>query len=319
MLVPVAGYLAFAAAAYVHAGDRGFLSNDPAGRALWLGQAAGLAGIAAGVAWERLRARRTRAKLARLVIELATSPRPGGLRGLLAITLGDPELEIVYPAQGGGWIDPGGRPLPAVPRTGPGATTLTRDGAVVAVVLHRPDLLDDPRLVHEIQRAARLAIDHERLQADLSAQLARLRESRARIVAAADAERRRLERNVHDGAQQGLVRLAIAAGSAATLPMRHLPWRAPATRSARRWTISARSRTASSPRCSTTKGSSAAIVSLAEWDSRVNVGALPRAPVLGADGDRRVLLPGRGRAVRRTPGHQRHGAGRLAGAHPARG
>ena len=276
VLVPVAGYLAFAAAAYLHAGDRGFLSNDPTDRALWLGQAACLAGIAAGVAWERLRARRTRAKLARLVIELATSPRPGGLRGLLAITLGDPELEIVYPAQGGGWIDPGGRPLPDVPAAGPGATTLTRDGAVVAVVLHRPDLLDDPRLVNEIQRAARLAIDHERLQADLSAQLARLRESRARIAAAADAERRRLERNLHDGAQQGLVRLAIAAGSAAASADDATPALGRARDEIRAALEDLRALAHGIfPAMLEDQGLAAAIVSLAEWDSRVDVGALP--------------------------------------------
>ena len=222
--------------------------------------------------WERLRVRRTRAKLARLVIDLATSPRPGGLRGLLAITLGDPELEIVYPAQGGGWIDPGGQALPDVPGAGPGATTLTRDGAVVAVVRHRPGLLDDPRLVDEIQRAARLAIDHERLQADLSAQLTRLRESRARIATTADAERRRLERNLHDGAQQGLVRLAIAAGSAtgATPALGH-------ARDEIRAALDDLRALAHGifPAVLEDQGLSAAIVSLAEWDPRVNVSALP--------------------------------------------
>ncbi len=275
VLVPVAGYLAFAAAAYLRAWDRGFLPNDPTNRALWLGQAAGLAGIAAGMAWERLAARRTRAKLARLVIDLATSPRPGGLRGLLAITLGDPELEIVYPAQGGGWIDPAGRQVPSVPAAGPAATTLTRDGAVIAVVAHRPHLLDDPRLVDEIQRAARLAIDHERLQADLSAQLTRLRESRARIATAADAERRRLERNVHDGAQQGLVRLALAAGSAATAADA-----APALGRACdeiRAALDDLRELAHGifPAALEDQGLAAAVVSLAEWNSRVDVGALP--------------------------------------------
>ena len=276
VLVPVAAYLVFAAAAHLHAGDRGFLSNDAADRALWLGQAACLAGIAAGVVWERLRARSTRAKLARLVIELATSPRPGGLRGLLAIALGDPELEIVYPAQGGGWIDPGGRTLLAVRTAGPGVTTLTRDGAVVAVVMHRPGQLDDPRLVDEIQRAARLAIDHERLQADLSAQLARLRDSRARIAAAADAERRRLERNVHDGAQQGLVRLAIAAGSAAARAGDATPALGRARDEIRAALEDLRALAHGIfPAMLEDQGLAAAIVSLAEWDSRVNVGALP--------------------------------------------
>ena len=228
------------------------------------------------MAWERLRVRRTRAKLARLVIELATSPRPGGLRGLLAITLGDPELEIVYPAQGGGWIDPGGQALPDVPGAGPGATTLTRDGAVVAVVRHRPGLLDDPRLVDEIQRAARLAIDHERLQADLSAQLARLRESRARIATTADAERRRLERNLHDGAQQGLVRLAMAAGSAAASAADPTPALGHARDEIRAALEDLRALAHGIfPAVLEDQGLSAAIVSLAEWDPGVNVSALP--------------------------------------------
>jgi hypothetical protein len=263
-LVPIAGFLAFAAAAHLRAWDRGFFSNDPTDRALWFGQAACLAGIAAGVGLERIRARRTRVALAGLVVELATSPRPGGLRGVLAISLGDPSLEIRYPVRGGGWIDQEGRS--AVRRPGQAETTLTRDGAVVAVVLHRPGLLEDARLVHEIQRAARLAIDHERLQADLGAQLARLRESRARIVAASDAERRRLERDLHDGAQQGLVRLALYAGpgpagdelSAALQDLRALAH-------------------GIFPSVLKDQGLAAAIVSLAEWNPRVQIDALPGA------------------------------------------
>ena len=163
-----------------------------------------------------------------------------------------------------------------MPGAGPGATTLTREGTVVAVVRHRPGLLDDPRLVDEIQRAARLAIDHERLQADLSAQLARLRESRARIAAAADAERRRLERNVHDGAQQGLVRLAIAAGSAAASAADATPALGRAREEIRAALEDLRALAHGIfPAVLEDQGLSAAIVSLAEWDSRVNVGALP--------------------------------------------
>jgi signal transduction histidine kinase len=275
VLVPVIGYLAFAAAAYFHARDRGFLSNDRTDRALWLGQAACLAAIAAGVAWERLAAKSTRAALARLVVDLASSPRPGGLSGLLAISLGDPGLQIVYPAEGGGWIDAAGRPLPAPPRGDPGVTTLTRDGALAAVVLHRPGLLDDARLVDEIQRAARLAVDHERLRADHSAQLIRLRESRARIAAAGDAERRRLERNLHDGAQQGLVRLALGAGAAASAADA-----APALGRARDEIRAALDelRTLAHgifPAVLEDAGLAAAIVSLAEWNAGIHVAALP--------------------------------------------
>ena len=82
------------------------------------------------------------------------------------------------------------------------------------MVLHRPGLLDDARLVQELGRAARLAIDHERLQSHQLAQLARLRATRTATVAAGDAERRRLERDLHDGAQQSLAALAMAIGLA---------------------------------------------------------------------------------------------------------
>jgi signal transduction histidine kinase len=79
----------------------------------------------------------------------------------------------------------------------------------VSAVVHRRGLLDDPALPNEIARAARLGLEHERLQATRRAHLEALRTSRARIVATADAERRRLEHDLHDGAQQRLVTLAI--------------------------------------------------------------------------------------------------------------
>jgi signal transduction histidine kinase len=80
----------------------------------------------------------------------------------------------------------------------------------VALVAHRPGLLDDQGLVDEIAAAARLALENERLQAQVRAQLEDLRASRTRIVEQGDAERRRLERDLHDGAQQRLVSLALS-------------------------------------------------------------------------------------------------------------
>jgi signal transduction histidine kinase len=80
----------------------------------------------------------------------------------------------------------------------------------IAVLWHRAGLLDDSDVVEEIARAARLALAHERLRADARARLLLLQASRRRIVAAADAERERLEHNLHDGAQQRLVSLAVA-------------------------------------------------------------------------------------------------------------
>jgi signal transduction histidine kinase len=87
-------------------------------------------------------------------------------------------------------------------------TPIVREGQPVALVAHAADLLEGTALQQEIGSAARLAVDNERLQAEVLAQLADLRASRARIVEKADAERRRLERNLHDGAQQRLLALS---------------------------------------------------------------------------------------------------------------
>src|SRR5918995_22051 len=83
-------------------------------------------------------------------------------------------------------------------------------GRELSVLVHRRGLLDDPGFAQEIASAARLAIEHERLHASRRAQLERLRLSRARLVATADAQRRQLERDLHDGAQQRLLTLSIA-------------------------------------------------------------------------------------------------------------
>jgi signal transduction histidine kinase len=78
------------------------------------------------------------------------------------------------------------------------------------VLLHRSDLVDNPELVEEVASAARLALENERLQAEVRARLEDLRSSRVRIIETGDAERRRLERDLHDGAQQRLVGLSLA-------------------------------------------------------------------------------------------------------------
>jgi signal transduction histidine kinase len=208
VLAPAIVYLALVAWAVQHALDRGFLGIDAVDRRLWLGQAAALVALALGVGWEGVRGRRTRSALARLVVELAASPPPGGLGAVLADALGDPSLKLLYPLADGRRVDADGRP------TGPGQgqtlTPLVRGGQPVALLAHRPGLLDDPGLVEQIAATARLALDNEQLQAQARAQLEDLRASRARIVERGDAERRRLERDLHDGAQQRLVALALS-------------------------------------------------------------------------------------------------------------
>jgi signal transduction histidine kinase len=87
---------------------------------------------------------------------------------------------------------------------------VTLVGEELAAIVHDPVLLDQPALLEAAGSAARFALENERLQAELRAQLMELRESRARIVRAGDEERRRLERDLHDGAQQRLLGLGIA-------------------------------------------------------------------------------------------------------------
>ena len=89
---------------------------------------------------------------------------------------------------------------------------MTAGGEAVAVLIHDPALLDEPALVESVRATAGLVLENERLAAEVRSQLAEVRASRGRIVAAGDAERRRIERNLHDGAQQRLVTLSLALG-----------------------------------------------------------------------------------------------------------
>ena len=153
----------------------------------------------------------------RLVLELGSAPRPGELRNALARAVGDPSLEIAYCVEDGSFVDLAGRPatLPP-PGSGRSATFAERDGRRIAALIHDESLEQDPAL-GTVAAAAALALENERLQAELRARLSDLAAladeqaaSRARIVEAGDAERRRLERNLHDGAQQRLVSLSLA-------------------------------------------------------------------------------------------------------------
>jgi len=211
LVVPGCAYLALVAAELAHAWPAGYLGNDPLEQAVWTAQAAALLAMAVGVGLLRLTARRRRARLAGLVVELGGAPRAGALRDALADVLGDPQLALVH-ASPDGWLDASG--LVSDPPPGASTTPLVRDGADIALIHHRPGLLDEPRTVAEIERAVRLGLDHERLQAQLRHQLGHLRRSRADLTAASEAERRSLERDLHDGAQQRLAAVTFAIGLA---------------------------------------------------------------------------------------------------------
>ena len=202
-------YLGLVAAEFFASLERGFVTNGDLERNLWLGQAVALIAIAAGAAWPLVRGRRARTRVARLILELGQAPPPGGLRDVLGGIVGDPDLVVAYAVDGvDRLVDAEGRPA-ALSRDQE-LTTLSRDGGLVAVLGHAPGLLGDEQLVDAVTVAARLALENERLQAQACARLEQLRASRARIVAAGDAERRRLERDLHDGAQQRLVALGLS-------------------------------------------------------------------------------------------------------------
>ena len=211
VLLPGAIAIALFGARAVHGAERGFLSNDPTDRSLWVAQIAALALVAAGVASERMRARRTRNRLTELVVELGRSSPAGRLRDQLAEALGDPSLELLH-SRGDveGWVDGEGRRAELPTNGSREVTRVFAGGQELSALVHRRGLLEDPAVAAELADAAVLALEHERLGAIRREHLNSLRASRARIVATADAERRSLERDLHDGAQQRLATLAVA-------------------------------------------------------------------------------------------------------------
>ena len=159
-----------------------------------------------------LRPRLNRGRMAGLVVELGRGVPLGGLRDVLARALGDPSLQLAFAApSGSGYVDAAGQPvdLPVGDPTRT-VTRLERGDELLGVLVHDPLIeVEDPGLVEAVGNAARLALENERLAAEVRAQLEEVRASRVRIVEAADAERRRVERDLHDGAQQRLVALAM--------------------------------------------------------------------------------------------------------------
>lgn len=159
-----------------------------------------------------LQQRLARGAIAGLVVELGAHSQPLDLREALARTLGDPTLELAYwvPATGR-YVDTDGTPV-LLPKADPrrAATLVRRGGEPIAALIHDPALSENAQLIDSVCAAAGLALENERLQADLRARLAELAGSRARLVEASENERRRLERDLHDGAQQRLVSIAMA-------------------------------------------------------------------------------------------------------------
>jgi signal transduction histidine kinase len=177
---------------------------------LWLQLVAGAAPLIL-VAWFLL-ARTADERLAFALAGLGAGGPDNTVRDALRRVLADPDLEIVYAqvGSGGGWITGlGEHTAQPVPQARRAFTPIARDGKPVAGLVHDRGLLRHPRRLQAAVDAASLALDNERLKAQLRAELLQMRASRSRIVAAGDRELQRVERNLHDGAQQRLVGLAL--------------------------------------------------------------------------------------------------------------
>lgn len=152
-----------------------------------------------------------RSPVSRLLRRISDAAAPGGLREHLAEALGDASLELGF------WLPSSGRYVDAQgnemnlppPGSARGATLVEGDSGPLAVLVHDAVLLEHDDLVRGVADVARLALERERLQAEVRAQLREVRASRARIVHAGDVERRRIERDLHDGTQQRLLSLSL--------------------------------------------------------------------------------------------------------------
>ena len=192
---------------------------DPALVTIFVIGTGALIAVAAGLVWSVLQARAERRAVARIVADLDDAPPAGFLQAALAAALHDPHLRIGY------WlpdmqryVDAGGRQVPEpVAPSGRTITRLIRNDRTIAVISHASAVAG---LESQLGPAILLCLENERLQAEALAQVEELRASRARIVETADRERRSLERDLHDGAQQRLlalsydVRLAHASATA---------------------------------------------------------------------------------------------------------
>ena len=142
------------------------------------------------------------------------------LAKILATALGDDSLQLAFWVPGrDSYVDVQGHPL-RLPRpdSGRGAVDINAAGRQVGAIVYDATLIDDPDLVRAAGRVIAIAADQQRLEAELRASERQLQMSRARVVEAADRERRRIAQNLHDGLQAELVLLAVEAQRLATMP-----------------------------------------------------------------------------------------------------
>jgi signal transduction histidine kinase len=143
--------------------------------------------------------------------QLGMNRHPAHLRAVLATALDDPSLDVAFrDPTADGFVDSAGDPFdPGRVGHGQVASPVARDGETISYIVHDRALSADPELVSAAGQAMVLALESGRLQVELGSTIEELRTSRARIAAAGHAERRKIERDLHDGAQQHLFALGL--------------------------------------------------------------------------------------------------------------
>jgi signal transduction histidine kinase len=166
--------------------------------------------IAITLVTDLVRERWTEATITGLVVDLGSSAETAPLRDRLAVALGDPSLEIGYRLdERDAYVDESGRVLDLPDHRSSRVVTIIREGdEPLAALVHDSAVLDDVELLESVAAAARIAVANARLQAEVRSQLEEIEASRRRIVEAGDTQRRRLERELREGAEQRLVEVA---------------------------------------------------------------------------------------------------------------
>jgi signal transduction histidine kinase len=172
---------------------------------LW-GYQAVLVLVAVALFADLLWGRWTQAAITGLVVDLGEPEQAGTLQAKLARAVGDPSLVVTYRLPDtNGYVDEAGRPV-ALPAAGATRTVtyLQEGGQQIGALVHDAAVLDDPDLVSAVAAAAGVAVTNARLQAEVRARVSEVEASRRRIVQAGDAERRRLEGELREGAERRL-------------------------------------------------------------------------------------------------------------------
>jgi len=170
-------------------------------------------GVPVAVLVGLLRQRFARAAVADLLVDLGDNPGPAELQEMVVRALRDPSATLAYwLPEYDSYADVDGRQVDLEPVPGRAATTIVSDGVPVALILHDAALDEEQKLLASVTAAIGMTIQNAQLQVELKARLEELRGSRIRILQAEQSERRRLERDLHDGAQQRLIALSLELG-----------------------------------------------------------------------------------------------------------